>query len=106
MSKKTHRKTTPAKPKTPTWVWGAFAAVALLVVGGLVVLFAPKNSTAPSGFSPEVTGAPALQVSQITIDEGDVKLGETQRTIFTLKNVGDKPLEILGEPQVQLVTGC
>jgi len=105
MSKKVRRKTTPARPKTPTWVWVAIAGATLLVVGGLAVLFG-SGSRKPSDFTPEVTGAPALQASQTIIDEGDVKLGATQRTVFTLKNVGDKPLEIMGEPQVQLVEGC
>lgn len=108
MSKKTRRKT-PATPATPakksTWIWAAVAGAALLVFGGLAVLFTASNST-PADFTPEVSAAPVLQVSQPVIDEGDVKLGETKRTVFTLKNVGDKPLKILGEPQVQLVEGC
>ncbi len=105
MSKKIHRKKPSAHRTTPWWMWTAIAGAALFVVGGLVILFGFGNNT-PSGFSPEVTGAPALRANQTTIDEGDVKLGGTQRTVFTLKNVGDKTLEIMGEPQVQLVEGC
>lgn len=105
MSKKAVRKKkVQQKPKTPTWVWAAVAGAVLLVVGGLVVLFGGNGT--PSGFTPEVTGAPAIKADRAKIDEGDVKLGVTKRTVYTLKNVGDKPLEILGEPQVELVEGC
>lgn len=106
MSKKARRKTTPTPPKTPTWIWAAIAGAVLLVVGGLAVLFSSGSDSTASNFTPEVNGAPALQANQTVIDEGDVKLGATVRNVFTLKNVGDEPLEILGEPQVQLVTGC
>jgi len=104
MSKKVYRKKTAVRQTPPSWVWAAVAGAVLLLVGGLAVLFFSNSSS--SGFTPEVTGAPALKANQTTIDEGDVKLGVTQRTVFTLQNVGDKPLEILGEPQVQLVEGC
>jgi hypothetical protein len=45
-------------------------------------------------------------VDQTTIDEGDVKLGQTIRSAFRLQNAGDQPLQILGEPQVEVIEGC
>jgi len=107
MSKKVVRKKSVTRRATPVWMWAAIAGAALIIVGGLALLFGSgNNSSVPDGFTPEVTGAPALRVNQTLIDEGNVKLGSTQRTVYTLKNVGDKPLKVLGEPQVQLVEGC
>jgi hypothetical protein len=40
------------------------------------------------------------------VDEGYLKLGTSIQTTFRLSNVGTQPLQILGEPQVQLVEGC
>jgi hypothetical protein len=40
------------------------------------------------------------------VDEGYQKLDEAIRTSFTLRNEGDATLQILGEPQVELVEGC
>ncbi len=102
MSKKVRRKKTVARKKNPSWVWAAVAGAVLIVIGGLALLFTSNQSD----YVPEVTGAPALKVDREQIDEGDVKLGVTKRTVFRLKNVGDKTLEILDEPQVQVVEGC
>lgn len=51
-------------------------------------------------------GTPKLVVNQTVVDEGYQKLDTVVRTSFTLRNEGDAPLRILGEPQVQLVEGC
>jgi len=105
MTKRTIRKQkNRRKSKPSTWVWAAIAGAVLLVVGGLVLLFGGNDS--PAGFTPEVTGAPSLKADRMQIDEGDVKLGVTKRTVFRLTNVGDKSLELMGEPQVQVVEGC
>jgi hypothetical protein len=40
------------------------------------------------------------------VDEGYRKFNTSVRTTFRLSNVGDQPLQILGQPQVQLVEGC
>jgi hypothetical protein len=75
----------------------------LLVVGGLAVWALPRpGSTA----TPEAGGAPRLAVDQTAVDEGYVQFDALVRTTFRLSNVGDQPLEILGEPMVELVEGC
>jgi hypothetical protein len=58
--------------------------------------------------SPDTTsgGTPDLVVDQTVIDEGYVKLNTPVRTSFILRNEGDGLLQVLGEPQVQLVEGC
>lgn len=83
----------------PWWLWAAAAVAVVLVVGGLTVLLT-SNSNAPED------GTPQVVVDQPVIDEGYVKLDETIRTSFTLRNEGDATLRILDEPQVELVEGC
>lgn len=99
----------------PTYWLPLVVVGALLLVGVAAVLSRQKdkNGTSSSGsdqfdpnFKPEVTGAPRLMVPQDSFDYGDVKLGSTITTTFDVRNTGDQPLVILGEPQVELVEGC
>lgn len=76
----------------------------VLLVAGVLALRTPSSS-APA-VAPEVTGSPRLAVDQTVVDEGLVKLDTIVRTSYRLRNVGDQPLHILGEPQVELVEGC
>ena len=101
MSKrKKHQKTvTPPAAQRPWWLWAVVAVGVLAVVGGLSLLLTANNSV------PE-DGTPQIVVDQTVIDEGYQKLNNTVRTSFTLRNEGDAPLQILGEPQVELVEGC
>lgn len=82
---------------------GAIAGLALLLIGGIVLWAVWGDS--PS-VPRQVTGAPRLAVVQPMIEEGDVKLGQTVRSTFRLQNVGDQPLEILGQPSVEVIEGC
>lgn len=102
MSKKVlHKKQTAAAGRA-VWLWVG-AGLLLLLIGSLVLWNRPERKPiAP----PQVTGAPRLAVDQPTLDEGDVPLGKTIRSVFRLQNVGDQPLEVLGEPQVEVVEGC
>ncbi len=88
---------------------------ALLVMGAAAIVLGKSNQNGASqssstrfetSFTPEVTGAPRVMVPQENIDYGDVKLGNTIKTVFEARNVGDQPLIILGEPQVEIVEGC
>lgn len=85
-----------------TWIWAA-AGVLLLLVSGIVLWNRLDREPATP---PQVTGAPRLAVEQSTIDEGDVKLGKSIRSAFRLQNVGDQPLQILREPEVEVMEGC
>jgi hypothetical protein len=96
---KKHRKPlTPAATHPRWWLWAVAAAAVVFVVGGLTVLL-----TSPSR---PADGTPKVVVDQTMIDEGYQKLDKAIRTSFTLRNEGDAPLRILGEPQVALVEGC
>ncbi len=90
-------------------------AGALLLMGAAAILLGQKNKdeTSSSGserfdsnFKPEVSGAPRVSVPQDNFDYGAVKLGETIETVFDVRNTGDQPLVILGEPRVELIEGC
>ncbi len=101
MSKKKNQRklTAPVPAPRPWWLWAVAAAAVILVVGGLAMLLV-FDTNAPED------GTPRVVVDQPVIDEGYQKLNETVRTSFTLRNEGDATLQILGEPQVELVEGC
>lgn len=103
MSRKIYRKPKQSPRRVP-WSWLLAAGAAVLIIAGGLMVWYPSVAT-PS-VTPEVTGAPSLVVDQTVIDEGYIKLDKTIQTTFRLKNVGDQPLQILGEPQVALVEGC
>jgi hypothetical protein len=108
MSKKRRSKKTKASPKRQfPWLWLAVGGAVLLVIGGLSLVWPSSDSGVVSlDVTPEVTGAPRLAVDQEVIDEGYIKLDKTIRTTFRLRNVGDEPLYVMGEPAVELVEGC
>jgi hypothetical protein len=49
---------------------------------------------------------PRLAVDRTTIDDGNVKFNTPLQAVFILNNTGNQPLQILGEPQVELIEGC
>jgi hypothetical protein len=102
VTKKVIRKKQLASASRLTWLWAGAGVLFLLVAGIVVWNQLGRRSDVPL----QVTGAPRLTVDRTTIDEGDVKLGKSIRSAFRLQNVGDQPLQVLGEPQVEVVEGC
>ena len=102
MSKKVLHKKQQGTSSRAIFLWIG-AGLLLLLVGSLVLWNRVNRTPAPP---PQVTGAPRLAVDQSTIDEGDVPLGKTIRSVFRLQNVGDQPLTVLDEPRVEVVEGC
>lgn len=76
----------------------------VLVVAVIMVLVAANKQR--SSTPPEVSGAPRARLDQTQIDLGAVRFEQQVESIFHLKNVGDLPLIILGEPRVELLQGC
>lgn len=97
--KKNYRRTATSPPSARSWWLWIGVAAAIVLVGG-AAFWLTSNSRQPK------TGTPDLVVDQLVLDEGYQKLDTVVRTSFTLRNEGDAPLRILGEPQVELVEGC
>jgi hypothetical protein len=102
MAKTSQRK--PTQVHRAPWLWAVLGGALLFIISGVWLAW-PSNKVNPN-FAPQVTGAPRLVVEQTTIDEGEVKVNTPIRTTFRLQNVGNQPLQILGEPAVELVEGC
>jgi hypothetical protein len=79
------------------------AAALVLVVGGVVVSVVSRPGSTGTG---EGTGVPQLVVDRTSVDEGYMQFDVPVRTTFRLSNAGGQPLQILGEPQVELIEGC
>ena len=93
-----------AKSPWPFVVMGVGAV--LIIVVGFLAWRGSTSGTKAASATPQVTGSPKLSVDRDSIDFGKVPLDQTVRAEFKLKNVGDRPLRILGEPRVELVKGC
>ena len=99
------RKNEPTPKSLWPFVVMGLGAVLIVVVGFL----AWRGGTAgakSAGATPQVTGGPKLSVDRDSIDFGKLPLDIPVKAEFKLKNVGDQPLAIKGEPRVELVKGC
>ena len=103
---KSHQAQAARQQRRNLWIALGLGGAGLLLAALFLVLRAGSTATRQNATAPEVVGAPRVAVDKDTIDYGDVKLGKTVNTTFDVRNVGDRPLQILGEPQVQIVEGC
>ena len=93
----------PKKQRVPIWLpLIIVAGVALIVVA--LISSSGGQSAAPT--TPQVSGAPALQVDKEKVDFGDVPLGQTVEVKFEVANVGDQPLRFTKKPYVEVIEGC
>lgn len=109
--KKRSRTRRRAPNSTRNWLVASAAGVVLLILAALALASrqdeSPGQKVFDPDFEPQVTGAPRLEVlPQDVVDYGEVKLGTTITTVYTVRNVGDAPLVIYGEPRVELIEGC
>jgi hypothetical protein len=51
-------------------------------------------------------GGPRLAVDQELIDFGNLPFERMVRARFRLRNVGDQPLQLAVNPQVEAIEGC
>jgi hypothetical protein len=93
----------PAETGRPGWLLPAII-VAVIAVVGAVLAVVLGNQTPP--YEAEVTGAPSAVVDTTVVDHGAVPYAQTVESVYRVRNVGDEPLVILGEPRVELVEGC
>jgi hypothetical protein len=96
----------PQKPETarpPLWLITS-------IIGGVVViaivLLAVSSGSQTTAYQPEVSGKPHAEVAQAEVDHGTQRFGQFVESVFTIRNIGDKPLTILHEPRVEIVEGC
>jgi hypothetical protein len=90
-----------------SWYWVAIITVMTVFV---VLLIAQNSSdtalSMPSDFKVEVNGAPRVAVKFDTIDHGDQHYNIPVESVFSIGNIGDQPLEIIGQPRVEVLEGC
>ncbi|MBN8590596.1 MAG: hypothetical protein J0M33_02515 [Anaerolineae bacterium] len=90
-------------PQRPTWLIPAVVFGVIVVVLAIVAVMTGNRR---ESFEPEVKGAPRAEVDQTSIDHGSLRFEQPVESVFTVRNVGDQPLTILGEPRVELLQGC
>jgi hypothetical protein len=92
------------KSRIPWPVWAGLAGLVQILAGAVVSAGSP-NTTTPAA-RPAVTGQAKLTVDRDQIDSGRVPIGKPITASLKLTNVGDKPLQIEGQPAVQVLKGC
>lgn len=110
-AKKSRRRSKRGKNNNLTWIAAGIAGAVVVIIATLALISrqndTPGQTAFDANFEPEVSGAPRVEVVQDdVIDYGNVSLGTTVTTEYTVRNVGDEPLVVLGEPRVELVEGC
>lgn len=106
MTKSSSRRRTPENARVTRPPWLALAAVGAVLSLGAVIIAVVSGGQQATLPTPQVVGAPRVQVTPEMIDHGDVRYGTPVESIFLVRNVGDQPLTILGEPRVELIEGC
>ncbi len=105
MSKKSrYISSKPASARRLPWLSLISGGAVLLIIIGMVIWW--TSFRAGPAVAPQAGGEPRLAVDRTTIDDGYVKFETPIRAAFKLSNTGSQPLQILDEPQVQLVEGC
>jgi len=97
---RSRKKKNQKKQKNFPWVISILGIALLASALG----FALKKPTEP--YTPEVTGAAAIQVDKQVVDLGDIRLGKWVNATFQVTNVGDQPLRLSQEPYVEVKEGC
>lgn len=83
-----------------------FTGVAIGIVAVVGMVLAAVILTPKPVYVPEFTGGAKVVVDKSLIDFGDVKYEQPVLAEFTVKNVGDEPLNILDEPYLEVKVGC
>ncbi len=99
------RKGAAPPPRSP-WPFIVMGVGTLLIVVVGFLVWRSSNSSPKASTPPEVTGSAKLSVDRDSIDFGKVALGQSVQAQFKLKDAGDQPLKIVGNPRVELVKGC
>ncbi|MCC6612922.1 MAG: hypothetical protein IT320_05540 [Anaerolineae bacterium] len=103
MSKKKQQRAASPPGQRPTWLLPGIVIVVLAVIAAIVAAVANSNQTP---YVAEVEGAPRAQIEQTTIDHGPQPFERPVESQFRVRNVGDQPLMIASNPQVETIEGC
>ncbi len=93
---------TSGRSRLPLALIVGFAGL-LLVIGGVL---AWQVGRAGGAGGPAVVTSPQLAVDRDEIDFGQVPFNKQVRATFKLSNAGGKPLQVVGQPRVEVVKGC
>jgi len=96
------RNALPLRLAAPIVAGGAL----LVIIIGIVLLSNLGRGSSGTGSPAQVSGQPKLKVDREQIDFGKVPLDKTVKATFQVSNIGDQPLQILGEPVVEVRAGC
>ena len=100
-------KAATTRPRKPNALPFYLAGGALLVIIiGIVLLSNLGRGSSGTASGAQVSGQPKLQVDREKIDFGRVPLDKAITATFKVSNVGDQPLQILGEPVIEAKQGC
>jgi hypothetical protein len=97
------RRVTKPKRGLPWPVWIGIGGLLLVLAG---IAFLARPGTQAAAVAPQVTGQAKLAVDQEKIDFGTLPLDKTVQASFKLTNVGDEPLQMEGQPTIQVLKGC
>ena len=75
-----------------------------VLIGAATWYLLPQRN--PLGEAGQSLGGPRLQVEKELIDFGAVRFEKRVQARFRLKNVGDQPLRLTIDPQVEAIEGC
>jgi hypothetical protein len=78
--------------------------VLAVLVGAATWYFLQKP--APAAFAAQYKGGPRLAVDNDLIDLGTVRFQRMVEARFRLRNVGDQPLRLTVNPQIEAIEGC
>ena len=97
-------KTPPPKRNNLLLLLGGGALLVIII--GVVLLATPDRGPFGSASPAQASGQPKLAVDRQQIDFGRVPLDAPVKAVFNLSNVGDRPLQILSQPVVEVKQGC
>jgi hypothetical protein len=105
-AKNARNKAKAPPPKGPNWLLIGGLGLLAVVLGVIVISLLGSRSNQRGGATPVVAGAPNVSVPESELDHGTQRFEAPVESVFTVSNTGDQPLNILGEPRVELIEGC
>ena len=96
-----------ARVSLPVLMGTILAALVLVACGGGPETGKPKIEDNPKwNAAGAPLAGPRAVFRELEVDFGKVPLNEWVEYQFTLKNSGDAPLQVLGDPAVAVLDGC